>query len=50
MENYLKEEQNTKAYEEKMNIYIENINTIENRKKYILRNGGKSTKIYNQIF
>ena len=29
MENYLKDEQKTKSYEEKINIYIENITTIE---------------------
>ena len=33
MTNYLKDEQNTKAYEEKMNIDIENSNTTEKRKK-----------------
>ena len=33
MENYLKYEQETKSYEEKMNIDIENINTIEYRYK-----------------
>ena len=27
-ENDIKDEQNTKSYEDKMNIYIENINTI----------------------
>ena len=32
MENYLKDEQNTKSYEDTMNIDIENINTIEKRK------------------
>ena len=32
-ENDLKDEQNTKYYEEKMNINIENINKIEKRNK-----------------
>ena len=34
MEIYLKGKQNTKACEDTMKIDIENINTIENRKKY----------------
>ena len=33
MEIDLKDEQNTKAYEDTMNIDIENINTIEKRNK-----------------
>ena len=33
MENCLKGEQNTKSYEDKINIDIENINTIERRNK-----------------
>ena len=33
MENDLEDEQNTKAYEEKTNIDIENINIFENRNK-----------------
>ena len=33
MEIDLKDKQKTKAYEEAMNIDIENINTIENRNK-----------------
>ena len=49
MENYLKYEQNTKAYEETMNIYIKNINRIEKRNKVYKNNGEKSTKLYNQI-
>ena len=31
MENDIKEERNTESYKERMNIDIENINTIENR-------------------
>ena len=33
MENDLKDEQNTKSYEDNINIYIESINTIEKRNK-----------------
>ena len=33
MENDLKDEQNAKSYKDKIKIDIENINTIENRKK-----------------
>ena len=33
IENYLKDKQNKKSYEEKMNIAIENIITVENRNK-----------------
>ena len=37
MDNYLKEEQKTKYYKEKMNIDIENINVIENRNKVYIK-------------
>ena len=33
MVNGLKDDQKTKSYKEKMDIYIENINTIEKRNK-----------------
>ena len=46
----IKYEQRTKSYEETINIDTENINTIENRKKVYTKNGGLSTKLYNQIF
>ena len=43
MENYLKEERNTKSYKDKMNIDIENINTIEKKNKVY-------TKLWRNIY
>ena len=42
---YLLKKLKTQAYNERMKIDIENINTFEKRKKYIQLNGGKSTKL-----
>ena len=39
MDNNLNDEQNTKSYEEQINIDIENINTIEKRKTLYKNNG-----------
>ena len=41
IENDLKDEQKKKYYEEKMNIYIENINKIENIYKVYTKQWGK---------
>ena len=49
MENDPKEERNKKSYKDKMNIDIENINTIEKRNKVYTKNGGQSTKLYNHF-
>ena len=46
MGNDLKEEQNTKSYKERMNIDIENINTIKKRRKV---NEKRWRNIYNVI-
>ena len=50
MENYLKEERNTKSYKDKMNIDIEILTRLKRKTKYIQNYGGISTKLYNKIF
>ena len=44
----IEEEHNTEAYQETMNIDIENIDKIENSHKYYTKNEGQSTKLYNK--
>ena len=39
-----------KVYRDTINIYIENINTIENSQKTYKNDGGKYTKLYNKSF
>ena len=50
MENYLKEEQKTKFYKEKMNIDIENFNTIEKRKKVYTKQWRTINEVEQQDF
>ena len=48
--NDLKDEQKTKSYEENMNIYIENINTIEKRKKLYAKQWRNIYEVIQQDF
>ena len=47
MKIYLKEERNKEAYQQTLNIDIENINKIEISTNIIKQRGGKSMKLYN---
>ena len=50
MEIDLKDEQKTKSYEEKMNIDIENINTIENRNNVCTKEWRKIEDIQQEFY
>ena len=50
MENYLKKERKTKSYKEKIDIDIENINTIEKRKKVNTKLRRSIYKVIQQYF
>ena len=50
MEIDLKDEQNTKSYEEKMNIDIKNINTIETRNNVCTKEWRKIEDIQQELY
>ena len=50
MENYLKEEQKIKYYKDKMNIDIENFNTIQKRNKVYTKQWRKIYEVIQQVF
>ena len=50
MEIYLKDKQNIEAYEETMDIYIENINTIEKRNKLYTTQWGTINEVIEPDF